>query len=98
LIGVVTALLGGCHGAGEDRGVRTAVAADGPGETEFVRFLRARLAEEDLAVAGKRAFVDAVLSVPMWPSKEAADAAEQALLGLGAAYASHPDYRQEWRP
>ena len=78
--------------------MRTAVAAEEPGETDYRRFLRARLAEEAAAVAGKRAFVDAVLSIPMWPTKEAADAAERALLALGAAYASHPDYRQEWRP
>jgi hypothetical protein len=82
-------------------GMRTAVATDEPlpdGETDFVRFLKARLADEEAALAGKRALVDAVLAVPMWPSKEAAEAAERALQGLAAAHAGHPEYRQEWRP
>ena len=81
--------------------MRTAVAAEEPGapeETDFIRFLRARLDDEEAITAGRRSLVDAVLSVPMWPSKEAAEAAERALQGLAAMYAAHPDYRREWRP
>ena len=81
--------------------MRTAVAAEEPGvpeETEFVRFLRARLDDEEAVTAARRSLVDTVLSVPMWPTRESAEAAEKALQALAATYAAHPDYRQEWRP
>lgn len=81
--------------------MRTAVAAEEPGvpeETEFVRFLRARLDDEEAVTAARRSLVDTVLSVPMWPTRESAEAAEKALQALAATYAGHPDYRQEWRP
>jgi hypothetical protein len=77
--------------------MRTAVGMAEPDETEFVRFLKARVADEQAAAAGKVAFVDAVTGVPMWPSKEAAEAIRRALQGLAVAYASHPDFREEWR-
>ena len=65
---------------------------------EFVRFLKARVAEELAAAAGRVEFVDAVTAVPMWPSKKVADSAKRALQGLALAYASHPDFRSEWKP
>jgi hypothetical protein len=54
--------------------------------------LKARISDEEAAAAGKRALVEAVLSVPMWPSKQAADAAERVLQGLAMAFASHADF------